>query len=158
MNNIDGCKQNIANYEEEITKIRNMLNSGTLHMSDRGYYLNRINILNSLIKAEERTLNKLKALLLTDTAIDSDALKPGDYITLLAKYPGEEAFQDDYIITMDEVPEDDVIAVTIDSPIGKALMGRKVGDSFKVTIENDMAKELLVVEIQVLAKKNNLKR
>lgn len=158
MNNIDVCKQNILNYEAEISKIHTLLNTENLHMSDRGYYFNRINILKSLIKEEERMISKLKALLLTDKNVDSDVIKPGDYITLFAKYPGEEAFVDDYVITLGEVPDDDVIAVTIDSPIGKALLGRKVGDSFKVTIENDMVKEPLVVEILVLSKKNVLKR
>ncbi len=82
------------------------------------------------------------ARVISEDEITPDAVCLGSKVTLLDVEYDEDL---DYSIvsTVESDPDNDMIS--IESPVGKSLLGKKVGDIVKVTTPND------VVEFKVLA-------
>lgn len=82
------------------------------------------------------------ARVISDEEITPDAVCLGSRVTLLdIEY--DEELEYSIVSTVESDPDNDMIS--IESPVGKSLLGKKVGDIVKVTTPND------VVEFKVLA-------
>jgi len=104
----------------------------------------------ALVEANIATLEEQlkKAQLIKKDQISTDTVSIGTTVTILDVEFDEQAT---YRITspLEYTREDDMETITDESPVGKALVGHKVGDEVRVTVPNGNTLQFKIIAISL---------
>ena len=86
------------------------------------YYLN-------MLKQEEKELKE--ATVIEDLELPEDIIQCGDTVTVFEQFGNEEPEEVTYRLV--DIVDDDLDSVSLGSPIGRALLGKRVGETVECT-------------------------